>query len=95
MNGLTKVERDLSPSPPERSENEIHSRQSHHQVAAEEKPVEEKDDETNRNETKNQTWDEREGKEEDLRPKWHSWLRGRKLSTTALGTDASGSRVDM
>jgi len=49
----------LGPSPPERAEHEVSCGQAHHHVATEKKTVEEKDDETNRNNTENETWNKR------------------------------------
>ena len=47
VDGLAEKERNLSPSPPERTENETDRRQSHQHVVREEEPVEEKDDRAN------------------------------------------------
>ena len=41
MNCLAEVERNLSPPPPKRTENEVDCRQAYQHVVAEEKPVKE------------------------------------------------------
>ena len=64
VNGVAEVQRNLTPSPPERAENEVDCSQSHQHVATEEETIEEEDDEANGDKAENQAGDEREKKEQ-------------------------------
>jgi hypothetical protein len=95
VNGFTEVERNLRPSPPERTENEVDCGQSHNHVVAEEKPVQEKDDEANRDDAENHAGNEREKKQQYRHPERNSWLWSAEFRTPAFRTDASPPRIDM
>jgi hypothetical protein len=64
MNGVPKIERNLRPSPPKRAKYKVDCSQPYHHVVTEEKSVEEKGDEANRDNAENQPRNEREKKEQ-------------------------------
>src|SRR6267143_1225615 len=69
VNGMPEIDRDSGPSPPERNHHKTNRSQAYPHIVTEKKPVEEKDDETNRNNAENQTGDKPEEEERYVRPK--------------------------
>ena len=92
---VPEVDWNLSPSPPERTENETDRRQSHQHVVTEQKPVKEKDDEADGDEREKYSGNQCDEKGHYPRPKRNSRLRSREFAASALGTYASGPKINM